>query len=59
MEFILVAAVTMLLICTISLPMHVFIRKLSFIDTITDLKFWAFTLSISILIALLVVLSDS
>jgi hypothetical protein len=59
MGFILVAAVTMLLICTISLPMHVFIRKLSFIDTITDLKFWAFTLSISILIALLVVLSDS
>jgi hypothetical protein len=57
--FILVAAVIMLLICTISLPLHVFIRKLSFIDTITDLNFWALTLSISILIALLVGLSDS
>ena len=59
MEFILISAVTMLLICTISLPLHVFIRRLSFIDTITDLKFWAWTLSISILIALLVGLSDS
>jgi len=58
-ESILIAAVTMLLICTISLPLHVFIRKLSFIDTITDLRFWASTLPISILIALLVGLSDS
>ena len=59
MESILTALITTLLICTISLPLHVFIRKLSFRDTVTNLKFWASTLSVSILVAFLVSLSDS
>ena len=59
MQFVLIALITMILICTISLPLHVFIRKLSFKNTATNLRFWVSTLFVSILVAFLVSLSDS
>lgn len=59
MGSVLIALIIMSLICTISLPIHVFIRKLSFRNTITDLRFWISTLSVSILASLLVNLSGS
>lgn len=53
LKFILITIITILLISTISLPLHVYFRKLSFRNTIADIKFWIFTLSISILVAVI------
>lgn len=59
LRFIATAVITVLLISAISLPLHVYFKKLSFRNTITDPRFWALTVSVSIVVALLVSLGDS
>ena len=59
MGYILVAVVVALLIVTISLPIHVFVRKISFRETMVDLRFWVVTFMVSVAVALLVKLSES
>lgn len=59
MGYILVAVVVALLIVTISLPIHVFVRKISFRETMVDLRFWVVTFIVSVAVALLVKLSES
>jgi Trk-type K+ transport system membrane component len=59
LEFIVRAAIIMLLISAISFPFHVKFRKLSLRETMTDPVFWTMTLSVSIVVALLASLSDS
>ena len=59
LRFIATAAITMLLISAISLPLHVYFRKLSLRNVITDPRFWASTLAVSIVVAILVSLGDS
>ena len=58
MRFIMIAGVAVLLIVGLSLPLHVFTRKLSFRETITDMKFWISTVLASILVSLIVVWSE-
>ena len=58
MRFIGIAGVTVLLIVGLSLPLRLFIRKLSFRETITDMKFWISTVLASILVSLIVVWSE-
>ena len=53
LKFILIVIITIFLISTISLPLHVYFRKLSFRKAITDIRFWIFTLFISILVAVI------
>ena len=53
-----IAGVAVLLIVGLSLPLHVFTRKLSFRETITDMKFWISTVLASILVSLIVVWSE-
>ncbi len=57
MAFLMVVATTTALILIISVPLHVFVRKLSFRATLTDSLFWASTLATSIAVAVLVSLS--
>ena len=59
LRFIATAVIIMLLISAISLPLHVYFRKLSLRSTIADPRFWASTLSVSIVVALLVSLGGS
>ncbi|MEE2701037.1 MAG: hypothetical protein VX800_02485 [Chloroflexota bacterium] len=58
MRFIGIVGVAVLLIVGLSLPLHVFTRKLSFRETITDMKFWISTVLASILVSLIVVWSE-
>ncbi len=59
MEYIFVAVVVASLIVTISLPIHVFVRKISFRETMVDLRFWVATSIVSVAVALLVKVSES
>ena len=59
MGYSLIAIVVVLLIITISLPMHVFVRKISFRETMVDLRFWVVTLMVSVAVSLLVKLSEN
>ena len=59
MGYFLIVGIILLLILLISLPLHVFIRKLSIRGSITDPKFWAATLSVSIIVAFIVNLENS
>jgi len=59
LNFIFIAVITTLLISAISLPLHVYFRKLSFRNTITDPRYWVSTLSVSMIVALLVSLGGS
>ena len=59
MGFVLIALIITLLICAISLPLHVFIRKLSFRNAVTNPTFWVSTLLVSFLVSFFVSLSDS
>ena len=58
MWFIVITVVTVLLITLISLPLHVYIRKLSFRESITDLRYWMIIVPVSLVVGLLVTLSD-
>ena len=58
MRFIMIAGVAVLLIVGLSLPLHVFTRKLSLRETITDMRFWISTVLASILVSLIVVWSE-
>ena len=58
MRFIVITSVVMLLIVGLSLPLHVFTRKLSLRETITDMRFWISTVLASILVSLIVVWSE-
>ena len=53
-----VSAITFLLIVMISLPLHVLLRKLSFRRTISDPRFLASSVSISLLVGAVVSLGD-
>ena len=59
MEYIFVAVVVASLIVIISLPIHVFVRKISFRETMVDLRFWVATSIVSVAVALLVKVSES
>ena len=59
MGYSLIAIVVALLIITISLPIHVFVRKISFRETMVDLRFWVVTLMVSVAVSLLVKLSEN
>ncbi len=59
MEYIFVAVVVASLIVAISLPIHVFVRKISFRETMVDLRFWVATSIVSVAVALLVKVSES
>ena len=58
MRFIVITSVVILLIVGLSLPLHVFTRKLSLRKTITDMRFWISTVLASILVSLIVVWSE-
>ncbi len=58
MRFIVITSVVVLLIVGLSLPLHVFTRKLSLRETITDMRFWISTVLASILVSLIVVWSE-
>ncbi|MCH2309254.1 MAG: hypothetical protein MK357_06175 [SAR202 cluster bacterium] len=58
MWFIVITLVTVLLITLISLPLHVYIRKLSFRESITDLRYWMIVFPVALVVALLVTFSD-
>jgi len=57
-RFIVITSVVVLLIVGLSLPLHVFTRKLSLRETITDMRFWISTVLASILVSLIVVWSE-
>ena len=58
MRFIVITSVVVLLIVGLSFPLHVFTRKLSLRETITDMRFWISTVLASILVSLIVVWSE-
>ena len=58
MRFIVITSVVVLLIVGLSFPLHVFTRKLSLRETITDMRFWISTVLASILVSLMVVWSE-
>jgi ABC-type sulfate transport system permease component len=53
-----VSAIAFLLIVIISLPLHVLLRRLSFRRTISDPRFLASSVSISLLVGAVVSLGD-
>jgi hypothetical protein len=54
LQSIIVSLVVMALIVFVSAPLHILTRKLSFKETFTDKRFWAYTISISIFLGILV-----
>ena len=54
MDLIVVALVTIFLIILISLPLHVFYRKISFQSVLQDWRFWTTTILVSVIVSVIV-----
>ena len=56
LSWIFIFTIIAILITTISLPIHCFVRKISLIKTIKSPKYWSFTVTVSSIVSLIALL---
>ena len=56
LSWIIIFSIVTILITTISLPIHCFVRKIPLMKTIKTPKYWGFTVTVSAIVSLIAVL---